>query len=73
MQLVVMIKMEHKEILKQFEKIEKFIGATDLEKLKSMVGTLVMKIEELKKSRQNWKEKFFELQLENEKLKRELR
>ena len=71
--------MEHKEypkgheILKQFEKIEKFIGATDLEILKSMVGTLVMKIEELTKSRQNWKEKFFELQLENEKLKRELR
>jgi len=65
--------MKYKEIIKQFEKVEKFIGATDLEILKSMVGTLVMKIEELTKSRQNWKEKFFELQLENEKLKRELK
>lgn len=62
-----------KELIKLINNIEKKIGYSDWDELKDSLGRLHNKIKELEDSREKWKQKFFELQLENEQLKRELK
>ena len=60
------------ELTKEWKKIKDVWGVEAFERIEKYYYTLYRKIEDLQKSREKWKEKFFELQRENDELKKEL-
>lgn len=53
-------------IEKELKKFEKKFGFEAYEEIKKFMGSLVQKIEELKLSRENWKNKYMRLKKKND-------
>ena len=50
-----------KELTKQWREVEKKLGLKAIKEIENYLYTLIRKIEDLEKSRNNWRNKYFEL------------